>query len=202
MYTILKRALLIAFVVILGVTTPFEMKFSQASASENAASSGGHVALIKEKSPIELGPSQEARCKLIIPSDRIQYAQCALFRRLLASMDAEPRDEAWADQIELELTKWVESMASDGFTLRKVACRLSWCVVEVGSVDGRILNMRPNDAQKIKLFEVRDMFAPDVHDSNVQDQVIFYKRYCNSAGELLDGNGRLVPNLNAVGHAC
>lgn len=118
-------------------------------------------------------------------------------------MSAEPRDGVWADTIESDLHKWVESLASDGFTLRDIECRSSWCVLEVGSTQGGLIEMEPRDARKMKLFDpIDDLVVPDSDNPNIQDQMIFYKRFCKSTRELLDDNGHLLPNFYTVDRGC
>ena len=152
--------------------------------------------------PIELGPSLEARCRRTTPGDHIDYHECALAKGVVALMNAERRDKAWAARTEANLSESIESRASEGFTLRSVRCRSSFCIVEVGSTQSRILETRPDDQRKWKLFEFRDLFAPDVNDSGIQVQVILYKRYCRSVGELLDGNGHMVPKFYTKDQKC
>lgn len=178
------------------------LKFAETSASETPSSTGSHLAAAGSTSPIELDASQEARCKHTTPDDRINYEECAWATRALALVSSEPKDKMWAYEMESDLREWVGSLTSDGFILRNVECRLSWCIVEVGSKQRRILHTSAQNARKWKLFELRDLFAPDIDNPSVLDQLIFYKRYCVSEGELFDGNGHLVPNFVAVGKKC
>lgn len=201
MYTVVKRFSLMSVVLVLGFTIT-AIKFTETSASESSASIGSHVASIGKMGPIELGPSLVARCKRTTPDDRIDYQECALAKGVVALMNAEPRDKAWADKTESDLSEWIGSRASEGFTLRNVQCRSSFCIVEVGSAQSRILETSTHDQRKWKLFEFRDLFAPDADDPSIQDQVIFYKRYCSSAGELLDSNGHMVPKFYTKDQKC
>lgn len=202
MYKVVRKFPPLSVVVVLGFAMTLAMTFQEASASESSASTGSHVASTGEISSIELGPSQEARCKRTIQDDRLDFESCASAKRILALMRAEPRDKVWADKMESDLSEWVESHTSEGFTLRNVECRLSWCIVEVGSAQKRILEMHLRNQSTRKLFDRLDLFAPDVDDPNVQDQLIIYKRYCDSVSEILDGNGHLVPNFYTVGQKC
>lgn len=203
MYTVVKRVLLISVVVILGFAMTFVTRSSETGASESSALTGSHADSERVTSPIGLGPSQEARCKQATPGDdRIHYEECASAKYLLTLMSAERRDNVWADQMESELRKWIDSLASDGFISKRVECRLSWCLVEVGSTQSRILEMDLRVAQKRKLFDIKDLFAPEIGDSSVQDQLIIYKRYCTSVKEVLDPNSHVVPTIPTVGQNC
>lgn len=199
MYTIIKRVALFAVMVVLG--TSFARP-PQASASASSASTDGHVDSERVASQIGLGASQEARCNAMAPNDRIAYEECASAKHILTLMSAERRDDVWADKMESELRTWVEGLASDGFTLKRVKCRLSWCLLEVGSAQGRILEMNLRVAQRRKLFELKDLFAPEIDDVNVQDQLIIFKRYCDSVKDVLGPNSHVVPNIAAVGQKC
>lgn len=204
MYKLVRRFALLPIALVFGLATALAINFPEAGASESSSPAGSHVVSAKSLSPIELDPSQEARCKRTTPADRIDYKNCSWAKRLVALMSAEPRDRAWADKMESDLRKWVESLASEGFILRNVECRSSWCILEVGSTQGGILEMNLRDADKRKLFEpiAENLFAPDIDDQNTQDQVIFYKRFCNSTRELIDHNGHLVPNFYTVDKGC
>lgn len=199
MYTIIKRVALFAVMVVLG--TSFA-RSPQTSASAHSASTDSYVDSERVASQIGLGASQEAHCKQTTPNDRIGYEECASAKHILTLMSAERRDDVWADKMESELRTWVEGLASDGFTLKRVECRLSWCILEVGSAQGSILEMNLRVAQRRKLFELKDLFAPEIDNVNVQDQLIFYKRYCDSVKDVLDPNSHVVPNIAAVGQKC
>lgn len=194
---------LISTIVGVGVAVTLAIEFPEASASESPVSVGSQVASAKLLTPIRLDPSQDAYCKRPTSADRINYKKCVWVKRLLALVSAEPRDGVWADTIESELRKWVESLASDGFTLRDIECRSSWCVLEVGSTQGSLIEMQPRDARKMKLFDpIDDLVVSDIDNPNIQDQMIFYKRFCKSTRELLDDNGHVVPNFYTVDRGC
>jgi hypothetical protein len=195
-YPVVKRVSGIAVGLVLGVAMILAMEFPEASASESSVSTA------EVTSPIELGPSQKARCKRTAPNDQVPYEKCISAARVLALMSAEPRNKAWADKMESDLSEWIESLASKGFTSRNVECRLSWCIVEVGSTQGHLLEMSLRDQQKRKLFDRLDLFAPDVDDPNADDIVIIFKRYCKSTREIFDGDGHLVPDFDTVGQKC
>ena len=202
MHTVVKRVSRVSVMIILGCAMALATKFTGTRASGSSAPTGSPVASTGEMIPVELGASQEAGCKRTPPDDRIEYEECTSAKRLVAVMNAEPRDKPWADKTESDLSEMVESRESEGFTLRNVQCRSSFCIVEVGSTQSRIFETGTLDQRKWKLFDFRSLFAPDVDDPSVQDQVIFYKRYCSSAGELLDGNGHLVPKFYTMDRKC
>jgi hypothetical protein len=105
--------------------------------------------------------------------------------------------------MESDLSKWVESLASEGVAPRDLECRLSWCIVELASsTQGYIPEMAPREERKRKVFQMPSVFAPDIDDPKVTDVLMIYKRYCNSLGEVLDGNGHLVHNFDTVGQKC
>jgi hypothetical protein len=202
MYTVVKRVLLISAVLVLVFAMTLATRSPETSASESSALTGGHVDSERLTGAIGLGPSQEDRCKHTPPDDRIHYEECASAKYLLTLMSAERRDNVWADQMESELRKWIDSLASEGFISKRVECRLSWCVVEVGSTQSRVLEMDLRVAQKRKLFDLKDLFAPDIDDPSIQDQLIIYKRYCNSVKEVLDPNSHVVRTIPTVGQGC
>lgn len=194
---------LISVVVGIGFAVTLAIKIPEAAATESFASTGSHVISTESLSPIKLDPSQEAYCKRATTAARIHRKSCAWAKRLLALMSAEPRDSVWAEKMESDLRRWVESLASGGFTLRNVECRSSWCVLEVGSTQAGTIEMSLRDANKKKLFDpIEDLVAPDIDNPNIQDQVVFYKRFCRSTKELLDDNGHMVPNFYTVDRGC
>ena len=184
--------------VVLGFAMILGMGSLGASASESAASNGDRATATGSMRPIELGPSQEARCRRMTPDDRIHSRECASAKHIVALMNAERRDKVWADEMESGLRAWIESLKADGFTLRNVKCRSTWCIVEVGSAQRHILFMHLHVARNRKLFDRLDIFAQDLDDPSVQDQVIFYKRYCVPESELFDSNNHLVPNFDTL----
>jgi hypothetical protein len=117
-------------------------------------------------------------------------------------MSPESRDVAWADRMEFDLSKWVESVKSEGIAPRDLECGLSWCIVEVVSTQGRIPEMLPHEQRKRKIFQMPSVFAPDIDDPTVTDFLMIFKRYCRSIGELLEGDGHLVPTFATVGQKC
>jgi hypothetical protein len=123
--------------------------------------------------------------------------------RFLLSINAEPRDKEWAGKMEANLNEWVESLASQGITSRDVECRLSWCLVEVGSTEGNLPDWDLVRASQWKVFNILFLSAPDIDDPKVGEMVIFLKRYCKSvSGEILDQDGHLLPNAETAGHRC
>jgi hypothetical protein len=149
-----------------------------------------------------LSPSQEANCKRTAPSDGVRHGDCVEAMRILALMTAEPRDKVWADRMGSDLSDWVESLASKGITPRNVECRLSWCIVEVGSAEGDLFEMSPQKGQKMKIFDRLVLYAPDVDDPKITDVLQFFKRYCKSLKEVFDGDSHLVPNFDTLGQKC
>jgi hypothetical protein len=198
----ISRFLGIAVGLTLGFAMTLATKLPQANAAENPVSTASHFASSGVISPIELGPSQKERCKRTAPNDKVPYENCVLAGHYLALMNGEPRDKVWADKMESDLSDWVQSLVSEGITSRNVECRLSWCIVEVGSTQGHLPEMGARDQQKRKLFETQFLYAPDVDDPNVGDMVIIFKRYCKSSKELLEPDGRVVPDFDTMGQKC
>jgi hypothetical protein len=52
----------------------------------------------------------------------------------LADMSKEPRDTAWATEMEMKLQDLVASQGYDPSSIRNVECRTSWCAIEVASI--------------------------------------------------------------------
>jgi len=152
--------------------------------------------------PIEVGPSQTAHCKRLTPKDGISYRNCVTASHLLTAMNAEPRDTVWADKMESDLNDWLESLATEGLISRNIECRLSWCMVEVGSGDGRIADLSYLFKHNWKLLERLSMFAPDIDNPNAGDEVLIFKRFCTNVGELLDSSGHVLPGVDAAGKGC
>jgi hypothetical protein len=168
----------------------------------------GVVAALGATKPIELPAVQEANCKRLSADDPV-HGQCVRVRQILTLMSAEPRAAAWADGMESFLRRWMESLGPDGFTFHNVQCRLSWCVVEAESTvgageDRRGHNIVMDSAQAAnkKLFQIENMFARKPDDATVWNVLVVFKRYCTSAGEVLDSDGHLVPNFDTLGQEC
>ena len=197
-----EKVLGIAVGLTLGLVSTFATKYPEARASETSDSMPRHSAPAELTSSIELGPSQRARCNSAAPNDQSGIENCAAAGRLLALMNAESRDKVWANKMEADLTRWSESFASKGVTLRNVECRLSWCMVEVASGEERPFLMRARDERKWNVFHMLSLFAPDIDDPKVLDTVMILKRYCKSIEEILDYQGHVIPNFNAAGKKC
>lgn len=200
MHTLVNRLSIPPIVFVLVFATHLAAKCSEASAAERPAPTRSHPASAGSATPVELGPSVEAWCKRT--NDGIEYQLCESARDIVALMNAEPRDNAWADNTESDIAAWIQAQSSKRLTLRNVQCRSSFCIAEVGSPHGSALEPRIADQRKWRLFGFQSLFAPDVDDPNVQDQLIFYKRYCRSEGELFDGEGHLVPNFFTEDQKC
>jgi len=200
MHAILKRIRVVWVVAIIGFSLTFAVTL-ETNASESSTTDG-HVNAQTTTGLIELDPSLGARCKRVTPRESIYYEKCASAEHIVSLMKAERRDRLWADRMESNLSNWIGSLASDGFTLGSISCRLSWCAVDVRSTQARGLIMNPSDAYKWKLFDDLDLFAPNIDDPSAQDQLIFYKRYCNSVNEILNPDSHVVRNFATVGQNC
>lgn len=202
MHTIVNGLSIPPIVFVLVFATNLATKCPEACATERPAPTRSHLASAGSTRPVELGPSLEAWCKRT--TDGIDYQLCGSARDIVALMNAEPRDNTWADETESNIAAWIRAQSSEGIALRNVQCRSSFCIAEVGSSQGRILEASTADERKWKLFGFQRLFAPDVDDPNVQDQLIFYKRYCRSEGELFDGDneGHLAPNFFTEDQKC
>lgn len=199
MCTATKSPLTIGLSLPLGFAMTLLMWLPQATASER-----GPVT-----NQVDLPPAQEAYCRKVAPSGGIPHGECLKARGILAVMSAERRDSVWADKIESTLQKWAKSLDSSEFTFRNVECRLSLCVVEIGSTvgagyggEGHSLVMA--EQHKNKIFHFMALFAPDLDDPNAWDVLIFVKRYCKSPKELFDPNdyGHLARDFYTQGQKC
>jgi hypothetical protein len=201
-YLFIGRVLGVAVGIVFVLAMAMAMKLPVAIASEDAPPKASHSVPAEVAAPIELSPSQKARCARTPAADAVHNHDCNLGKDLLGLMNGERRDKLWADKTETGLSQWIESLASKGITSRNVECRLSWCMVEVGSTEGHLPKMEVSDAYKWKLFETLFLSAPDVDDSNVSDMTIIFKRYCKSINEILDSESHVVPGFYTVGQKC
>jgi hypothetical protein len=191
-----------------GVAMTVPVRFPQAIASEGPSQVIA-PARTEATTTVELPPVQEANCKrLAAGGGGPLLEQCRRVRTILATMSLEPRSTAWADAMETSLQKWIESLEPDGFTFRNVECRLSWCVIEAGSTigagdrRGHDIVLELAEADKLKIFQVENLFARDPDDASAWDVLVFFKRYCKSPKEVFDGDGHLVPNFDTLGQKC
>lgn len=181
------------------------MWFPRAIASEDH-SQGSPSTAVQGARPVELPSVQEANCKELAAGHL--HELCVSVRSILAAMSAERRQAAWADKMESFLRKWIETLEPDGFTLRNVECRLSWCVVEAGSTigagsdRGHDIVLDVYQADKRKIFQTENLFAPDADGAGGWDVLVIFKRYCTSGNELFDSDNHLVPNIYTVGQQC
>lgn len=81
--------------------------------------------------PFQVSPSVETICKRFSSEER---DSCAVVHRVLAEFSQEPRDVAWATNIEDRLRTLAEF---DNYTVRDIECRTSLCVGEVAAISGR-----------------------------------------------------------------
>lgn len=81
--------------------------------------------------PFRVSASVEIICKRFSSGDR---DSCSEVHRVLSEFSQEPRDLAWATNIENRLLALAES---DNYTVRDIECRASLCVGEVASIYGR-----------------------------------------------------------------
>ena len=200
MNTAFLRVLGIAVGLALGFTATLAMKLPPANASENPALTGNRLTSTAILSPIGLSPSQDTVCKRTAQSAS-DHSDCNEAIHVLALMSAERRGNPWADRMESFLSKWVESLSSEGMTPRDIECRLSWCIVELGSARGQLAKPAPSQE---KIFSFLHLYAPDLDDPNQQDILLIFKRYCKSYKELFDGSndGHLAPDFDTVGTTC
>ena len=198
--TVLRRSFQLALGFAIGLIAVFPEAGAADNSAENVARSAAH-----DVSAIELGPSQGAHCKSAQSSsgdDRIVREQCIKVMHLLTLMSKERRDGAWADNMETGLSDWIKHLSPKGITPRNVECRLSWCIVEVGSANEDLLEMPPQDEQKRRIYEVLHLFAPDIDDPGTTDIMVFFKRYCTSLRELVKPGGELARDFETVGQRC
>jgi hypothetical protein len=194
------RVLGIAVGLALSFAATLATKLPQANASEDLAPTSNRMGSTGNLSPIGLSPSQDTVCKRT-PQSAPHHSDCNEAIHVLALMSAERRDNPWAERMESFLSKWVESLASEGMTPRDIECRLSWCIVELGSAPGPLTKIPPSQE---KVFYFLALFAPDLDDPNQQDILLFFKRYCKSYKELFDDSnvGHLAPDFDTVGTTC
>jgi len=189
----------------LGLMAMLAVELPQAFAAEESSKVVTAPPRVGIANAVGLPAAQDENCRR--SKDRIVREGCARVRSILAIMSAEPR-AAWADKTEAFLRDWMERLGPDGFTFRRVECRLSWCVLEsestvgAGSGSGHDMVMPSAEAARNKLFQVENTFAPKPDDPSVSDVLIFFKRYCKSVSEALDSDNKLAPNFYTLGETC
>ena len=79
-------------------------------------------------SPFPISASVEAACR--------GFVVCDETREMLSKMAQEPRDSAWATEMEMKIQENVLSQGPDKYTIRDIECRSSLCAVETASSFG------------------------------------------------------------------
>ncbi len=98
--------------------------------------------------PFPVSASVEARCR--------NWANkaddpCEDVHKLLSRMAQEPRDTAWAAQMEEEIRDQVMTGSPGKYSIRAVECRTSVCAVEVASLFGLYFGPKYDDPLSSKL---------------------------------------------------
>jgi len=83
-------------------------------------------------SQFPMSASVDAGCKSVTLSGR--GAICDRLRHDLSVMAHEPRDEAWAADIEAKLQNLIDSQISDDLSIRNVECRTTYCALELAQI--------------------------------------------------------------------
>jgi hypothetical protein len=68
---------------------------------------------------------------------------CDRLKEDLAKMASEPRDSAWATDMEAKLRQYVMSSGPSAFNVDNIECRTSWCAMEVSSPYGSVVGSIP-----------------------------------------------------------
>jgi hypothetical protein len=76
---------------------------------------------------------------------------CDEVREKLTEMANEPRDNAWATQMEIEIQNNILSQGQDKYAIRDIECRSSICAIETASVEGQYLGPSYNDPLRSSL---------------------------------------------------
>jgi hypothetical protein len=79
--------------------------------------------------PFPMSASVDAGCRSLTLGGR--GATCDRLRRDLSVMAHEPRDEAWAADIEAKLQNLIDSQKSDDLSIRNIECRTTYCALEL-----------------------------------------------------------------------
>jgi hypothetical protein len=94
-------------------------------------------------SPFNVSPSVSSRCKGFLNCDEIS--------KKLSDMAREPRDKAWATEMETKLQDEVMSQGPDKYSIRNIECRASICALEVASVFGTYIGPGYGDSLNLSL---------------------------------------------------
>jgi hypothetical protein len=85
--------------------------------------------------PFPMSASVDAACKTL--SQRGADAICERLRHDLLVMADEPRDPAWAADMEAKLQNLIDAQKSDDISVRNVECRTTYCALELVRLSGR-----------------------------------------------------------------
>ena len=150
--------------------------------NESRKTSGSPVSAAAESDqtvvgrPFPVSASVEALCRKL--SSRGED-NCALSHSELADFARQPRDPAWASEMEARLRDLVAS--ESGYTVRTIECRTSMCVAEVASLRGMfhfVTAIGENDALNESLTESswETAYEPDPSSASIGVTVGIFRR--------------------------
>jgi hypothetical protein len=93
---------------------------------------------------------------------------CDEVYELLLEMAQEPRDFAWATDMEAKLRDYVKNIEPDKFSIRTIECRTSLCVVEVASIHGPLFGIQYKAPLYKKLSNSIGMFGYEADPSSAR----------------------------------
>ena len=92
---------------------------------------------------------------------------CDEVRQLLSQMAQEPRDPAWAADMETKLRDDVMTVEPGKYSIRAIECRASLCAVEAASLDGLYFgHLDSNEYLDRKLLKGMDNFGYEIDPSS------------------------------------
>jgi hypothetical protein len=101
---------------------------------------------------------------------------CKKFYVDLAQMAKEPRDSAWANDMEAKLQAYIEQEFKDAL-IRNIDCRTSLCAIEVETTDVRISAVFPYpNPLNNQLMRENWMSSTEKTPSGADTFVVIYKR--------------------------
>jgi len=122
-------------------------------------------------SPFQISSSVETACR--------SFIVCGETHEMLSKLAQEPRDYAWASQMETAIQENVVAQGSDKYTIRDIECRSTLCAVETASSYGNYLGPAYPDPLIRSLHGMDPIWAYEASPSGVKITVtleIFRRR--------------------------
>jgi hypothetical protein len=120
--------------------------------------------------PFKISPSVQAGCKEVT---------CPELEADLAKFAQQPRDPAWASEMEARLEDYIENSEPNKYQIRNIECRTSMCYVEVASIYGQLFPPGYNSPMRQWLFTAGSDFGYEVDPSSARITVTvlpFFRR--------------------------